>query len=518
MTAMLTALSTTGIVALSVSGAVASYLLHRVRKACVIVAVAVLAAMLALNTLAFHATFVCHNTSSVNAAGSLTVDPPGVLVAELIVGLAFLVAVYSAGYMEEYSYGAYYPLLLLFAGSMVGMCYTLNILLMLLFLEISSFFSAVLVLHGERGKEALRATVIYLAVSILETIFVIAGLFVVVSSLGMSLAHIASVNVRTLYSTKISGSAAFLAGLLFMLGFGTKASLFPFGLIWLPPAHSEAPAPVSCLLSGVMIKTGFLAMLRCLHPLSFSCSYSMVQTLMLLTLLSAVTGCVGMIVEKDVKRILAFSSIVQMSYVVLGVIYVLATPLGLSSEYAVKGMEGCFYHIVNHSILKPLLFMVSGVFWHSLRVRDYRKLAGAARRVPLSVALWFLAAISLGGLFWPTAAFMSKHLILECCKSFFLDPLTLKVEVLGVYGLCGLIQFVAALVTFITLINVGIHALWMSNQSSCEFRRPSTTMLIPMVVLAVLCILAGAPGKSYISRVVGEVAEYYLSIMEGGGA
>jgi len=190
-----------------------------------------------------------------------------------------------------------------------------------------------------------------------------------------------------------------MVSVLFLMGFGLKAALVPFHA-WLPDAHPSAPAPISAMLSGVLIKTlGVYALCRIFYNV-IGISPMLSSILMLLGTLSMVVGALLAIGQWDLKRLLAYSSISQVGYVVLGL--GLGTPLGIL---------GGVFHLFNHSVFKALLFLNSGAVEYATGTRDLRKMGGLGKIMPITGTTNFVASMSIAGI-PPFSGFWSKLIII----------------------------------------------------------------------------------------------------------
>ncbi|MBS7627310.1 hypothetical protein KEJ36_00535 [Candidatus Bathyarchaeota archaeon] len=185
-----------------------------------------------------------------------------------------------------------------------------------------------------------------------------------------------------------------------ILGFGVKMALWPVQA-WLPPAHADAPTPISVLLSGIMIKCGVYGIFR-VHQLFFSHSIPIFSFMLgSIAILTMLYGGLMALIETDLKKLFAYSSISHMGYIFFGLSFALDHGPGLSAA---------LLHIVNHALSKGLLFMCAGVFLHSFGTRDIRNLRIGIRR-PITFAGCIIGALGLIGL-PPSLGFWSKDMLL----------------------------------------------------------------------------------------------------------
>ncbi|MDY0231737.1 MAG: proton-conducting transporter membrane subunit, partial [Candidatus Saccharicenans sp.] len=185
----------------------------------------------------------------------------------------------------------------------------------------------------------------------------------------------------------------------FIMGFGLKAALIPFHA-WLPDAHPSAPAPISAMLSGLLIKvSGIYALFRILYSV-VGLSPALSRLLMALGIISVVVAAFLALGQKDIKRMLAYSSISQVGYIVLGL--ALGTPLGIA---------GGLFHLFNHATAKGLLFLNSGSIQHITGTRNLDELGGLGKKVPITSGTNLVGALSIAGV-PPLAGFWSKLIII----------------------------------------------------------------------------------------------------------
>ena len=270
--------------------------------------------------------------------------------------ISFAATLFSISYMERYTAKyKYYCLFLLMVGGMVGVILSGDMFNLFVFLEIASVASYALVAFG-CGHEELEASFKYLVLASIGSTLILFGIAFTYGATGyLNMASISKAVAEGQNSLLIS-----LAAVFFFVGFSIKAALVPFHP-WLPDAHPSAPAPISAMLSGVLIKAlGVYALIRVLfNVIGLSEQFGVV--LIVIGVLSMIIGVFLAVGQWDFKRLLAYHSISQMGYVILGVGlggFLLAS--GGSSDAAGLAILGGIFHLANHSVFKSLLFLCSG--------------------------------------------------------------------------------------------------------------------------------------------------------------
>ncbi len=331
--------------------------------------------------------------------GALIVNESGVFVSELVLFLAILVIIYSIRYMSgEKDKTLYYILICLFTGTMIGLIYSFNIIILYMFMEASTVTSAILVMFG-RTRRANRAAIIYLAISILGGFFILGAEFVLVSASGVELLTDPAIAL-------VSADIRAIISILLLIGFGVKAGILPFGFIWLPRAHAEAPSPISALLSGVLVQVAAFAMIRTIGAVAFD-----IQIISILLIVfgvgSMLSGSLSALFEvygsriggyrfnRDIKRVLAYSTISEIGFIVmLGGIQSLFGPFTPPAEFS--ALAAMLLHLYNHGFAKALLFLSVGVIMYYLHIRDIGQLGGLSKNMPVTTASFLIGALSLG--------------------------------------------------------------------------------------------------------------------------
>jgi len=400
------------------------------------------------------------------------------LIAINIVG--FLAVMFSLKYMRIYTgLPKYYSLFMLMVAGMNGVVLSGDLFNLFVFLEVASIASYALVAFGTDADE-LEAGFKYLilgSVASVMILFAIGTVYAVTGSLNMA-------DVAREISIRFGGEmspALLLAAAMFLMGFCLKAALVPFHA-WLPDAHPSAPAPISAMLSGVVIKSlGVYAMCRVFfHVFGFSpelpSSLIIANGIIAFSVLSIVVGGLLAIGQWDFKRLLAYSSIGQIGYVTLGIgvgARVLAS--GGVRSLAALAILGGLFHLINHAAFKSLLFLSSGAIQHATGTRDMKQLGGVREKMPVTGLSTNLAALSIAGV-PPFSGFWSKLVILVA---------TLQA---GLYAIGG-IAIAMAFVTLAYYVKVQREVIFGEVKGAVEkAREVPAVMYVPLVILAVVCV------------------------------
>ncbi|MDD5594021.1 MAG: proton-conducting transporter membrane subunit [Candidatus Margulisbacteria bacterium] len=317
------------------------------------------------------------------------------LLAVTLVALA--VTVYSIKYMVKYAgKEKYYTLYMLMLAGMFGVILAGDLFSLFIFMEVAAISTYALVAFGTKAEE-LEAALRYLIIGSVASLLILFGLSIIYGLTGtFNLAEIA----RTFPAGAVYAKEFVCA--LFLAGFGMKAALVPFHA-WLPDAHTSAPTPVSATLSGVLIKVlGIYALVRILFNV-LGITPPIAYVLMFLGAASILIGVILALGQWDFKRLLAYHSISQIGYVVLGL--GLATPLGIM---------GGLFHLFNHALFKSLLFLNAGSVEYATGTRDLKKMGGLAKKMPVTSATSLVASLSIAGL-PPFNGFWSKLFIIVAC-------------------------------------------------------------------------------------------------------
>ncbi|MDP2808157.1 MAG: proton-conducting transporter membrane subunit, partial [bacterium] len=326
---------------------------------------------------------------------SLAMDGFSLLLLLIISLISLFACIYSVNYMEHYgAKGSYYALFMLMVAGMNGLVLTTDLFNMYVFLEVAAVASYALVAFGQKHDEV-EAAFKYLMLSVVATTGILLAMsFVYLMTGTFGITDLA-------YAVK-NGMDAKLIGLclaLFLMGFGLKSAMAPFHA-WLPDAHPSAPAPISAMLSGVLIKvSGIYALVRVVYNI-FGLPAQVSTALMVLGVLSMVIGAVVALGQNDYKRMLAYSSISQIGYIVVGL--AIGSPLGIM---------GALFHLFNHATFKSLLFLNAGSAEYATGTRDLSKLGGVNSKLPITGFTNTIGTFSIAGV-PPFNGFWSKLIII----------------------------------------------------------------------------------------------------------
>ena len=343
-------------------------------------------------------------------------DPLGLFFATLILGIGLLIILYARFYLSrEDPMGQFYAYLLLFQGAMVGIVLSDNILLLVIFWELTSLSSFLLIGYWRHLPEGRQGARMALAVTGGGGLALIGGMLLLGEAAGsfdlsVILQHRDQIQASPLYTPAL---------ILILLGCFTKSAQFPFHF-WLPHAMA-APTPVSAYLhSATMVKAGLFLMAR-LWPVLAGTDlwFYLVATTGLVTM---VLGAVIAVFKDDLKALLAFSTVSH-----LGLITML---LGFGTEVAALA---AVFHILNHATFKAALFMTAGIIDHEAHTRDIKRLGGLRKLMPITFVIATIASLSMAGI-PPLNGFLSKELMLEEATHTVWDGNTWIVMVLATIG------------------------------------------------------------------------------------
>jgi len=410
---------------------------------------------------------------------AINVDGLSALMVVTVSLVTAIIVFYSLHYMHhEQRRGAtteaklvtYYSLLMVFLAAMMWACTTNSMVWMYVALEATTLATALLVCFYWT-RAALEAGYKYDMLVVAGFCFALFGTVLLYSAAAQYTPGRPALLLTELgrIIPHIPRSVSLLAVACFVVGFGTKAGLVPFHA-WLPDAHSEAPAPISALLSGLVIKVGAYALARTVSI--FAPHYSAV--IIFVAIMASASMLIGIfmaLAQDDLKRLLAFHSVSQIGYVIEG--------LGFGTYL---GIYGGLFHLVNHALFKALLFLsVGAVMYATGGVRRISQLKGLGSRMPITAVCFFVGAVAMGGL-PPFNGFMSK-------LTLFIAGGQLHLWWAVAIGV------LVSILTLACMVHAGYKIFWghptTEPASNPGLKEVPASMWIGMVLLAILCLVIG---------------------------
>ncbi|MHB1093840.1 monovalent cation/H+ antiporter subunit A [Thiobacillus sp.] len=427
-------------------------------------------------------------------------DGLALLFAGLILGIGLLIVLYARYYLSERdSMGRFYSYLMLFMGSMLGIVLSENLIQLLIFWELTSLSSFLLISYWQHREEARHGARMALAVTGLGGFALLGGFLLlghIVGSYDLSVVLASGDQIRAhpLYVPML---------LLVLLGVFTKSAQFPFHF-WLPHAMA-APTPVSAYLhSATMVKAGVFLLARLFPALSGSPEWFwLVSSVGLATLL---LGAYVALFKHDLKGLLAYSTISHLGLITL--LFGLSTPLA-----AVAGV----FHIINHATFKASLFMAAGIIDHEAGTRDMRRLHGLWAFMPYTATLAMVAAAAMAGV--PLMnGFLSKEM-------FFAEAMHISGNYIGGWLLPALATLAGALGVAYSIRF--IHDVFFNGEPVDLPRTPHEPprwMKVPVEILVVLCLAVGIAPALTVAPLLAVAAQstlqtplpdYHLALWHG---
>ncbi|MBP1619253.1 MAG: dehydrogenase (quinone) [Acidobacteria bacterium] len=420
---------------------------------------------------------------SLGARLNIAVDPLSAFFLAVLATVAPLATLYSVEYMTHYrrdGVAKFYPVLLVFFAATAGVLVVDDFLFFLVFWELMTLSGFFLVVFERDSAVSQRAGLKYFVITHAATLAMVAAALVVWRrTSSFAFADLGRGVDGLLAGQPLIGH---LVLFLFALGFATKAGVLPMG-DWLPDAHPVAPSGVSAMLSGVLVKLGIYGLLRLLVPFLPVGPAAPVwgAAIALAGTASLFVATLTALRQSDSKRLLAFSTIGQIGYVVLG-IGVAVAMLPAHPTVASLALLGALLHVGGHACAKACLFLGAGALLYRTGERDLRRLAGAGAVMPVTAASATTAALSISGV-PPLAGFASKWLIIGACLlAGFVAPLYL------VLALVALFISLVTLALFVQLLGSVFLAAPAPPRPAAEV---PGSMAVPQAVLAGLTVAIG---------------------------
>lgn len=400
------------------------------------------------------------------------VDPFSALFTTIIAILATIIYIYSSGDstdgIEKTEYGRYYILLFLLMMSMFGILYTNDIFNTYVFIEILSITTCAII-SIKKKKDTYTSAFRYLMMNELGSLSYIIGVALIYMATGYT-------NITLIGESVSNAFQAYQLNIVIALGFmiiglGIKAAIFPFH-IWLPDAHSSAPSTSSAILSAIVIKVYILVFVKVLFRVfnvEILNEMSISTILLILAGVGMIMGSVFAIAQKDVKRMLGYSSVAQMGYILLGI--------GLLSF---EGLRAAFFHILSHGLMKTALFLSVGEIIFYKKTRKVNDFDGLGFIMPVAMGVFSIAALGMIGL--PlTSGFISK---LNLGMAALDKNQTIFLVILIISSLLNVIYYLPIIISAF-LKNEKYHYRLESIEKTPR------TMIAPLILLGLLIIAVG---------------------------
>ncbi|HOX86085.1 MAG TPA: proton-conducting transporter membrane subunit [bacterium] len=405
----------------------------------------------------------------------------------LIMAVVFLsAAIYSVYYHREQKtsprrHSFYAASMLLFVAAMIGVILSNHLALLWVFIEATTLTSAVLI-NFEQKKSALEAAWKYIFICSVGIALAFVGIII----LSMGAKSIGSLFFHDLYAgaSQINPFWLKMSFAFILVGFGTKIGVAPIHA-WLPDAHSEAPSPVSALLSGTLLNTAFLGLIRVQEILIQANLSSFSNSLIrFIGFLSLFISAVFMTNSKNYKRMLAYSSIENMGILFIGL------------TMGKTGLFAAMLHTGAHSFAKSALFLTSGNILHLTRSKEIAQVRGLLRREPLTGWLWIVAILVIAGL-PPFPTFLSKFLLI---KAFFESGM----------GWLVVPFFLFVLIVIFGMMRAAVSMVFADPDSHSHPTSPRLSFLayLPQILLLVFLLSFGAAIPDKLVQLLSEAAKF----------
>jgi multicomponent Na+:H+ antiporter subunit D len=401
----------------------------------------------------------------------LVLDGLSVFMLCIINLLAFLSGFYAISYIKKYTAeNNFYALFSLMVAGMNGVVLTGDLFNLFVFLEIAVIASYALVAFGIE-KEELEASFKYQVLGGLASLLILFG----IGLLYWNTKTLNIADISVIIKTSAYNKFLIFSQIVLIAGFGLKAAIIPFHA-WLPDAHSSAPSPISSMLSGVLIKAiGIYAIIRLFFNM-FAISHEIAITITTLGILSMVLGSLLAIGQWDIKRMLAYSSISQIGYIIMGVgIGLMILTSGGNKTIAALSIFGGLFHLVNHAVFKGLLFLSAGAVEYRTGIRDLNKLGGLSGKMPVTSSSSLIASLSISGM-PPFNGFFSKLVIIIAA-------------IQAHYYWLAVIAIIISIITLAYFLKLQKNTFYgKASEKINNIKEVPFTMCFSMIVLAVLCL------------------------------
>ncbi len=414
--------------------------------------------------------------------------------------LGFAVSVYSAGYSRHFkSPWTSVFLFGIFLASMYAVFFSANIPAFLISWETMSLASYFLVVSDTENQEAARAGLFYGVMTHVGTAFIIGAFLVMYFATGSL--EFAAIKA----GLQGSGTLRSVIFVLSLIGFGTKAGIIPLHS-WLPRAHPAAPSNVSALMSGVMIKSGIYGILfvslDILGGLGGGGSLWWGVVVLCAGAVSSVMGIMYALMERDIKRLLAYSSVENIGIILLGIGGSIIFSANGLPALAGLSLAAALYHTLNHAVFKGLLFMGAGSAVHAMGTKNMEKMGGLIKRMPWTALFFLTGSVAICAL-PPFNGFVSEWLTFQSLVLGIKTSVVLTKTFMLLAGAALALTGALAASSFVKAFGISFLGVPRSREAE-DAHEASISMLSGMGFLSILCLLLGIfPG--YVLKLISTV-------------
>ena len=351
--------------------------------------------------------------SPVSWAGSLiSPDQLGGVFALVTVGVTLAVTIASFDFQKSASNPIYYSLLAFTALGMVMLAYSQDLLMLFVSWELMSLPTYVLAGFDKKLRSN-EASVKYAIIGAMSSAVILYAISLAYGLTGSTQISVVAQRFGQLLSTSSSSTAlASVSVLLFVAGFGFKMSIVPFHM-WIPDAYEGAPTTISTLLAAATKKAGFIAAIRVLlaittlYAVTKSPLFTLANVFAVLALITMTVGNISALTQKSMTRLLAYSSIAQAGYMLIGFVAFANAP---GTSTAMLGLTGTVFHVINHAVMKGVAFLAAALVLLQLKRADLGAYDGLGKRMPITAFTLTVAFLGLAGV-PPLSGFWSKLIL-----------------------------------------------------------------------------------------------------------
>lgn len=408
---------------------------------------------------------IYHNSLSI-VNNTFYVDGFSILMQFMVEFVAFFVILFSLKYLNRGFYDSlrkkfsfYYGIILLSTGFMNLSFILNNLFFVYIAIEVSSIIAVYLIAFSFK-KEALKSSFKYLLIVNVGILFSLLGITLLVYN-AESMVYVSNISETVL---SIPKETSLLCALFLIIGFFTKAGLFPFHL-WLPDAYAEAPTPVTVFLAGAVTKIGFYGLVRTTTVFSFNFE-DIKFLIIIISSLSMLFGAILAFNQKDIKKLIAYCSISEMGFI--------SSAIALDNYL---GIFGGIFHMINHTLMKGILFFSAGILIFLTENREIDKIKTSLGKLPVVSSVFFTGALAVGGMPLFGSFLSSLSIFLALSDEGFLW--------------CSFILIFSGFISMIALLKTATYIFWeKSENKSLQINAPKS-MVLCLFVFVLLILLFG---------------------------